>query len=370
MAESLKDQVVRQQGDRHRELIRLALVDAFNEGMDRGDDQATIDTNLSTLKRILEKQYGTPFSMANGGEATENVGIGPLSSIARDMNRGPKGIASFENSGGEASGPPPRSGPDPQGIVQRFNQGGVSEYRESLFGTESFGGKLDAENKRTRALGASQAMPDTLEDFKKDTDQSFSNDQYKKSADLQSQFQGWYENKTLQYIADNNLNEYIGTKVKGIPVTLSGMMAVAHLGGNYGMRRFLESDGRVDPSDNPDNPEQGTKLSDYLAKHSGLNVYGMQEISDIPSTEGDRLVMNQPFEAPDAMYASEAYNNPAFFQRPMSRPFMPTEPMLRPKSRAEGIEQFMPRGDMRLQEKYSPEGIEQLLTGATDAGPR
>tara|TARA_R110001583_G_scaffold40337_6_gene128915 strand:- start:2649 stop:3506 length:858 start_codon:yes stop_codon:yes gene_type:complete len=285
------------------------------------------------------------------------------------MNRGPKGLAGFA-SGGEASGPPPLRGPDPQGIVQRFNQGGVSEYRESLFGTESFGGKLDAENKRTRALGASQAMPDTLEDFKKDTDQSFSNDQYRNSADLQSQFQGWYENKTLQYIADNNLNEYIGTKVKGIPVTLSGMMAVAHLGGNYGMKRFLESDGRVDPSDNPDNPEQGTKLSDYLAKHSGLNVYGMQEISDIPSTEGDRLVMNQPFEAPDAMYASEAYNNPAFFQRPMSSAFMPTEPMLRPKSRAEGIEQFMPRGDMRLQEKYSPEGIEQLLTGATDAGPR
>jgi hypothetical protein len=172
----------------------------------------------------------------------------------------------------------------------------------------------------------------------------------------------------LQYIADNNLNEYIGTKVKGIPVTLSGMMAVAHLGGNYGMKRFLESDGRVDPSDNPDNPEQGTKLSDYLAKHSGLNVYGMQQISDVPTTEGERLVMNQPFEAPAAKYSSEEYNNPAFFQRPLSRPFMPTEPMPRPRSRPLAL----PEG-RSLIEKYGlpgtmPEG--GILNLANSVGPR
>tara|TARA_R110002051_G_scaffold78271_2_gene141839 strand:+ start:399 stop:2411 length:2013 start_codon:yes stop_codon:yes gene_type:complete len=99
MAESLQAQIARQQADRKREIMRLALADAFRKGMDRGDDQATIDSNLSRLKRILENQHKIPFSMANGGEA-RNAGIGPLSPIARDMNRGPKGIARFA-SGGE-----------------------------------------------------------------------------------------------------------------------------------------------------------------------------------------------------------------------------------------------------------------------------
>jgi len=94
------NQSMKDQADRKRELMRLALADAFREGMDRGDDQATIDSNLSRLKRILENQHKIPFSMADGGEA-RNAGIGPLSPIARDMNRGPKGIARFEN-GGEA----------------------------------------------------------------------------------------------------------------------------------------------------------------------------------------------------------------------------------------------------------------------------
>ena len=49
MDESLQDQIARQQADRKREIMRLALADAFRKGMDRGDDQATIDSNLSRL---------------------------------------------------------------------------------------------------------------------------------------------------------------------------------------------------------------------------------------------------------------------------------------------------------------------------------
>tara|TARA_B100000424_G_scaffold101479_1_gene76279 strand:- start:1368 stop:2372 length:1005 start_codon:yes stop_codon:yes gene_type:complete len=101
MAESLQDQIARQQADRKRELMRLALVEALREGMDRGDDQATIDSNLSRLKRILENQYKIPFSMADGGEMRK--GVGSLNDTALNMFRGPKGIASLSKfaSGGE-----------------------------------------------------------------------------------------------------------------------------------------------------------------------------------------------------------------------------------------------------------------------------
>ena len=47
------NQSMKDQADRKRELMRLALAAAFRKGMDRGDDQATIDSNLSRLKRIL-----------------------------------------------------------------------------------------------------------------------------------------------------------------------------------------------------------------------------------------------------------------------------------------------------------------------------
>ena len=146
MSEAL-NQSLRDQEDRKRELIRLALLDEFNKGMDRGDDQSTIDTNISRLKRILENQYEIPFSMAEGGavetstqeilrqiagadrlmradgKTTKEIddfkaqkrremfelqnpkpmfadggaveGVGSLSRVARDMFRGPRGIATL-----------------------------------------------------------------------------------------------------------------------------------------------------------------------------------------------------------------------------------------------------------------------------------
>ena len=161
MSEAL-NQSLRDQEDRKRELIRLALLDEFNKGMDRGDDQSTIDTNISRLKRILENQYDTPFSMAEGGavetstqeilrqiagadrlmradgKTTKEIddfkaqkrremfelqnpkpmfadggaveGVGSLSRVARDMFRGPRGIAT----------------------LSRFAQGGKAESKQSF----------------------------------------------------------------------------------------------------------------------------------------------------------------------------------------------------------------------------------------------
>ncbi len=89
---------------------------------------------------------------------------------------------------------------------------------------------------------------------------------------------------------------------------------MAHLGGNYGIRQFLETDGRVDPSDNPNNPDKGTKLSDYLQTHGGLNVYTTQPLNR------EALVMSQPVAPRNPVYSASFYNNPAFFQKPVPRP--------------------------------------------------
>lgn len=54
----------------------------------------------------------------------------------------------------------------------------------------------------------------------------------------------------------------IGTTINGVTVTLSGLVAVGHLGGKGGMRQFVESGGAYNPTD-----ELGTSLTDYLSKH-------------------------------------------------------------------------------------------------------
>jgi hypothetical protein len=73
--------------------MRLALLDEFNRGIEKGLSQSKIDSNLSSLKRILERQYGIPFSRYMGGPVQ---GIGSLSDTARDMFRTPQGIGFYQ----------------------------------------------------------------------------------------------------------------------------------------------------------------------------------------------------------------------------------------------------------------------------------
>lgn len=324
----VEDLVKGDQEDRNRELIRQALVREFEAGQEKGLSQAEIDEAVSQKRYQLEKKYGIDFSKADGGEMRK--GVGSLSEIARHMTKG--------------------------GVVASS-----TEYRRSLYGTESSGGALDAVNKRTGALGASQAMPETLEEFKEETGRDFTRDQFKKNAGLQEAFQNWYEQKTLDYIANNGLDEYIGKMVKGVPVTLSGMMAVAHLGGNYGLKHFLETDGGYDPSDNKKNPEQGTRLSDYLQKHGGLNVYSDDSLSEDAKEE---LVMSQPVAPRNPIYSDPDYSNPMNYMRPVARP-TDLAPVFQNKLSESPRPVARPQQEARLQEKYSPEGVEQLLIGTT-----
>jgi hypothetical protein len=324
----VEDLVARDQEDRNRELIRQALVREFEAGQEKGLSQAEIDEAISQKRYQLEKKYGIDFSKADGGEMRK--GVGSLSEIARRMTKG--GVAASS-----------------------------TEYRRSLYGTESSGGALDAVNKRTGALGASQAMPETLEEFQEETGRDFTRDQFKKNAGLQEAFQNWYEQKTLDYIANNGLDQYIGKMVKGVPVTLSGMMAVAHLGGNNGLKQFLETDGGYDPSDNKKNPEQGTRLSDYLQKHGGLNVYSDDSLSEDAKEE---LVMNQPVAPRNPIYSDPDYSNPMNYMRPVARP-TDLAPVFQNELNESPRPVARPQQEARLQEKYSPEGIEQLLIGTT-----
>ena len=80
---------------------------------------------------------------------------------------------------------------------------------------------------------------------------------------VQLAVEDWHKNDIL-----NDLGGYVGVDVDGpgpIPaLTPDSILAVAHLGGTGGARKFIESGGRYNPSDS-----NGTSLADYATRHAG-----------------------------------------------------------------------------------------------------
>lgn len=143
--------------------------------------------------------------------------------------------------------------------------------KASLISNES-GGRWDAQNSATGAGGmkghfgriqfgqarlqeaaASGAIPPGT------TPQAFM-----ASPELQRAAETWHWNDIDQTIAANGYDRLVGQPINGVPVTIDGLRAVAHLGGKEGMRRFVETGGRYNPTD-----ENGTSLMDYFSRHGG-----------------------------------------------------------------------------------------------------
>jgi hypothetical protein len=90
-------------------------------------------------------------------------------------------------------------------------------------------------------------------------------EQFKSDPEIQKAVEAWHVSDVNNYIKSRGLGEFVGQKINDIPVTDQGLLAVAHLGGKGGMRKFLQSSGEYDPAD-----VNGTKLSDYLRLASNV----------------------------------------------------------------------------------------------------
>ena len=111
--------------------------------------------------------------------------------------------------------------------------------------------------------GAYQFGDDRLKDFKNSSGKNFTTKQFLKNPKLQDEVFEWHVNDIRQTIVETGTNEYIGKTIKGIPVTMKGLIAVAHLGGKQGMIDFVKSNGQKDKQDS-----NGTKMSTYLRRFS------------------------------------------------------------------------------------------------------
>lgn len=72
----------------------------------------------------------------------------------------------------------------------------------------------------------------------------------------------WHLNDILDHIESRGYGELVGTSINGTTVSISGLVAVAHLGGKGGLDKFVRTKGEHNPSD-----ELGTSLTDYMRKH-------------------------------------------------------------------------------------------------------
>jgi len=73
--------------------------------------------------------------------------------------------------------------------------------------------------------------------------------------------ENWHFADIENFIKRNNLDQYIGKTINGVKVTMGGMIAAAHLGGQTGLKKHLTSNGRYNPSDGH------RTLTDYMQIH-------------------------------------------------------------------------------------------------------
>ena len=154
---------------------------------------------------------------------------------------------------------PVRDDETPAAFVRRPTQEPEQlSFLDRLVASES-SGKTDAEielDDGRKYVGLMQMGEARLEDYKRATNTSFTQEQFKNDTELQDKVGDWH-------LADIDKNiDAMGDDAKGY--SRDGLRAVAHLGGVGGMKKYVKSKGQYNPSD-----QLGTSLSDYYNKFSG-----------------------------------------------------------------------------------------------------
>ncbi|MDA9116199.1 hypothetical protein N9K66_06660 [Planktomarina temperata] len=130
-----------------------------------------------------------------------------------------------------------------------------SDFLERLSQSESSGdsnAEIIIEDGK-RYVGALQFGDARLQDYRAATDTSFTQDEFKANSALQDRVAAWH-------IADiDKTIDGLGLNTDGY--NRDGLRAVAHLGGKHGMKKFVQTAGKYNPSD-----ELGTSLQDYYDK--------------------------------------------------------------------------------------------------------
>lgn len=106
---------------------------------------------------------------------------------------------------------------------------------------------------------------------------------------LQKRVEAWHLADMARQAERMGLTRYIGQNVGGVPITMDAILAMGHLGGMGGARRYLESGGASNPSD-----VYGTSLRDYARTHGQASAGRDRQ----PQTPQNALAGFQPQPQP------------------------------------------------------------------------
>ena len=125
-------------------------------------------------------------------------------------------------------------------------------------------------------IGRLQFGAGRLKDFTDATGRSTAN--FKNTPSLQKRVEQWHIKDLESFITKNKLDDYYGKVIGGVVVDKDAIIAMAHLGGKTGAKKFLDTKGSYNKRD-----KLGTYMSDYGKKFSAAiePLYNdMQKIID------------------------------------------------------------------------------------------
>lgn len=320
----VEDLVGRDQEDRSREMIREALVKEFELGQEKGLSSEQIDTNIAIKRRSLEKEYGIDFSKADGGEMRK--GVGSLSEIARRMNEGGPSSIDDEINAIVPSVIMAESSNDPK-AVSEDGAIGLMQVLPSTAMKPGYGLPTIFELAREQGFVVDEETPEMAEQllFMPDLNVEFGS-RYLKA--MRNEYDTMEDALRAYNAGPGNFNDYLA---KGRDLSALDDEAV-----QYPLRVAAAGQGI-----NPNEPAQYEAFTDSPEAFSTFMNIASEERPPAP----------RPRARPSVMYDGP---------RPMPRPTLPQDA---PQ------QQMMPQAvasapqPQSLQQKYSPQGIEQMLTG-------
>jgi hypothetical protein len=91
---------------------------------------------------------------------------------------------------------------------------------------------------------------------------SMSAEEFKRNRDAQIAAANWHFNDIDNRIRQSGFDRLVGQTIGGVPLSMNGMRAMAHLGGFGGLSKFINTNGRYNPSD-----VNATSLRAYGIQH-------------------------------------------------------------------------------------------------------
>lgn len=236
------------------------LGDSFTNAFDGARKKTALanigqDLQSGNYDAAAQKAFAT-------GDVNTGLGIMKLGQGAKDraadsdLLKGIFGGGTSPSSSGVVAAPSAPSAPDARSSLIQNESGGrwnAQNDARGAGGMTGHFGRLQFGQARLQEAAAAGAIP-----------AGTTPQQFMASPELQKSAENWHFNDIDKFIAGNGLDKMVGKTINGVPVTVDGMRAVAHLGGKGGLAKFVMSGGKYNPAD-----ANGTRLSDYFARHGG-----------------------------------------------------------------------------------------------------